>query len=34
MTTVGSNLLRNRIAGYITRILAANRKEESQPSFE
>ena len=34
MTSVGSNLIRNRIAGYITRLLAANKKEESQPSFE
>ena len=34
MTTVESNLLRNRIAGYITRQLASNKKEEIQPNNE
>jgi len=34
MTTVESNLLRNRIAGYITRLLAPNKKKSSQPNFE
>jgi len=34
MTTVDSNLLRNRIAGYITRKLATKKPTESQPNFE
>ena len=34
ITTVESNLLRNRIAGYITRQLASNKKEEIQPNNE
>ncbi|MDG6228906.1 MAG: 30S ribosomal protein S17e [Candidatus Thermoplasmatota archaeon] len=34
ITTVESHLLRNRIAGYITRLLAANKKEETLPNNE
>lgn len=34
LTTVESNLLRNRIAGYITRKLAANKVNEGQPNSE
>ncbi|MFH1013128.1 MAG: 30S ribosomal protein S17e [Thermoplasmatota archaeon] len=34
MTTVESNLLRNRIAGYITRKLASHKKDESQLNIE
>ncbi|MFO8077433.1 MAG: 30S ribosomal protein S17e [Thermoplasmatota archaeon] len=34
VTTVGSNLLRNRIAGYITRKLAATKKLHSEPISE
>lgn len=34
LTTVRSNLLRNRIAGYITRKLASHEKSVSQPISE
>jgi small subunit ribosomal protein S17e len=34
LTTVKSNLLRNRIAGYITRQLAAHEKSTTQPISE
>jgi small subunit ribosomal protein S17e len=34
MTTVDSNLLRNRIAGCITRKLASKKKERSEPISE
>jgi small subunit ribosomal protein S17e len=34
MTTVESNLLRNRIAGYITRKLSSHKKEENQLNNE
>jgi small subunit ribosomal protein S17e len=34
VTTVDSNLLRNRIAGYITRKLSTKKSSDSQPSFE
>jgi len=34
MTTVDSNLLRNRIAGYITRKLASKKKESNEPISE
>lgn len=34
LTTVRSNLLRNRIAGYITRKLASHEKRSSQPISE
>lgn len=34
VTTVGSNLLRNRIAGYITRKLAATKQLHSEPISE
>jgi ribosomal protein S17E len=34
MTSVDSNLLRNRIAGYITRLLATKKQDEPQPIFE
>ncbi|OYT29612.1 30S ribosomal protein S17e [Thermoplasmatales archaeon ex4572_165] len=34
LTTVDRNLLRNRIAGYVTRLLAAKKQKEPQPSFE
>ena len=34
LTNVDSNLLRNRIAGYITRILASNKGKKNQPISE
>ncbi len=34
LTTVSSNLLRNRIAGYITRKLASHEKSTTQPISE
>ncbi|MFE3845816.1 30S ribosomal protein S17e [Thermoplasmatota archaeon] len=34
LCNVDSNLLRNRIAGYITRKLASNKKKSRQPIFE
>ncbi len=34
LTTVRSNLLRNRIAGYITRKLASHKKSTAQPISE
>lgn len=34
LTNVRSNLLRNRIAGYITRILASHKKNTAQPISE
>jgi small subunit ribosomal protein S17e len=34
LTTVRSNLLRNRIAGYITRQLATHEKSSAQPISE
>jgi small subunit ribosomal protein S17e len=34
LSNVNSNLLRNRIAGYITRMLAANKEKKDQPISE
>jgi len=34
LTDVGSKLLRNRIAGYITRYLVSNTRQPSQPISE
>jgi small subunit ribosomal protein S17e len=34
LSNVDSNLLRNRIAGYITRQLSSNKKKTNQPISE